>query len=111
MKLLWMVVAFSLGAGGVNLLKNGDFEKFVGGEPVGWTTNNIPSMLVIVSSSSLSASGKSAVRYDVKKFYETNMAGMINQKKYPCWGKGDSAQRVVPFHTERQRCRFHQHRR
>lgn len=87
MKLLLIVVAFWLTAGGANLLKNGNFEKFAGGEPVGWTTNNIPSMLVVVSSTPLSASGKRAVRCEVKKFYETNMAGMLRQTQIRVEGR------------------------
>jgi hypothetical protein len=75
-----LLTALVFAGGGSNLLKNGDFEKFVGGEPQGWTTNNIPSMLVLVSPSSSSASGKTSVRCDVKSFYGTAMAGLISQK-------------------------------
>lgn len=64
-----------------NLLKNGDFERFSAGEPIGWTTNNIPTMLSVVSSSSKSYSGKLSVKCEVKDFHGTKMAGMISQKE------------------------------
>ncbi len=64
-----------------NLLKNGDFERFSAGEPTGWTTNNIPTMLSVVSPSSKSYSGKLSVKCEVKDFHGTKMAGMISQKE------------------------------
>ncbi len=78
MKAFAAVVVFAVA--GANLLTNGDFERFAGGEPVGWTTNNIPSMLVVVSPSSVSSSGKRAVRCDVKTFYGTPIAGTLSQR-------------------------------
>jgi len=62
MKILVVLILLAVAQGIHNLLKNGDFEKFSGGEPVGWTSNNIPSLLVVVVPSSISYSGKSAVR-------------------------------------------------
>ena len=64
-----------------NLLKNGDFERFSAGEPTGWTTNNIPTMLSVVSPSLKSYSGKLSVKCEVKDFHGTKMAGMISQKE------------------------------
>lgn len=63
-----------------NLLKNGSFESFPAGEPAGWTTNNIPTMVTVVSASQNSYAGKTSVKCEVKEFYETKMAGMISQR-------------------------------
>ena len=63
-----------------SLLRNGDFEKFTGNEPDGWTTTNIPKILTVVSPSTQCHSGKYAVRCDVKDFYGSKVAGMIIQK-------------------------------
>jgi hypothetical protein len=63
-----------------NLLKNGDFESFTGSEPDGWSSNNIPKLLTVVSPSTKCHSGKYAVKCEVKDFYGSNFAGMIEQK-------------------------------
>ncbi|HXG37703.1 MAG TPA: hypothetical protein VNL36_02915 [Bacteroidota bacterium] len=78
-----LVFAVTMLMGERNLLKNGDFEKFVGGEPQNWETNNIPSMLVVVSSSTVSSSGKTSVRCEVKNLSGTMMAGLVRQKNIP----------------------------
>jgi hypothetical protein len=80
MKILVVLILLAVAQGIPNLLKNGDFERFSGGEPVGWTSNNIPSLLVVVVPSSISYSGKSAVRCEVKNFYGTAMAGTLSQR-------------------------------
>lgn len=66
--------------GDKNLLTNGSFERFVGGEPVGWVSNNIPNMLNVVSQYGKSSAGKSSVKCAVKYLSGTRMAGMIVQK-------------------------------
>lgn len=81
MMTLVVVLVVAVTAAGANLLKNGDFERFAGGEPVGWTTNNIPSLLVVVMPSSVSYSGKTAVRCEVKDFHGTAMAGTLTQRE------------------------------
>jgi hypothetical protein len=63
-----------------NLLKNGDFENFAGSEPNGWSSNNIPKTLTVVSPSTKCHSGKLAVKCEVKDFYGSKFAGMIMQK-------------------------------
>ncbi|MEW6510139.1 MAG: hypothetical protein AB1428_04195 [Bacteroidota bacterium] len=65
---------------GINLLRNGDFERFTGDEPDGWTTTNIPKALTVVSPTTKAHSGKYAVKCEVKSFYGSQMAGMITQK-------------------------------
>ena len=77
---MWLALIpflLGLGMGGKNLVRNGDFERFTGGEPVGWETTNIPNMLAVVSQSTDSHSGKYAVRCEVKDFHGTKMAGML----------------------------------
>jgi hypothetical protein len=63
-----------------NLLKNGDFESFTGGEPNRWNSNNIPKALTVVSPSTKCHGGKNAVKCEVKDFYGSKFAGMIMQK-------------------------------
>jgi len=63
-----------------NLLKNGDFERFTGSEPNGWSSNNIPKTLTVVSPSTKCHSGKYAAKCEVKDFYGSKFAGMITQK-------------------------------
>jgi hypothetical protein len=75
-----VIAPLFLGLEGSNLLRNGDFESFSSGEPTGWTTNNIPTMLSVVTASQNSYAGKVSVRCEVKDFYGTKMAGMISQK-------------------------------
>jgi hypothetical protein len=73
-------LAAGAGTGGRNIIKNGDFERWTGGEPAGWETTNIPNMLTAVSSSTRSHGGKFAARCEVKDFYGTKMAGMLCSK-------------------------------
>ena len=80
------VLLLSLMFSGKNLLRNGDFEKFTGDEPDGWTTTNIPKTLTVVSASTRAHAGKSAVRCDVKPFFGAPTAGMISQKNIPISG-------------------------
>jgi hypothetical protein len=80
------LLTLGAGVGGKNLLKNGDFEKFNGDEPDGWSTTNIPKTLTVVSPSTKIHGGKSAVRCEVKTFYGSPLAGMITQKKIPLTG-------------------------
>ena len=64
-------------AGGRDILKNGDFERFNGDTPTGWESTNIPTMLTVVSRSATSQGGKSSVKCEVKDFYGTKMGGMV----------------------------------
>ena len=72
-----VLLVFGSAQGGKNIIRNGNFEKFTGGEPAGWETTNIPNMLTAVSQSTNYHSGKSAVRCEVKDFSGTKMAGML----------------------------------
>ena len=85
--LLLLFTPASLGqrAGGRDILKNGDFERFNGDTPTGWESTNIPTMLTVVSRSATSQGGKSSVKCEVKDFYGTKMGGML-------WLKDLSAQ-------------------
>ncbi len=66
-----------------NLLKNGSFDSFSNGEPVAWTTSNIPGMLQLVSPSKESRSGKGGIKLEVKSFYGTKLAGTASQENIP----------------------------
>jgi hypothetical protein len=81
-----LLILLGAGLDGKNLLKNGDFEKFNGDEPEGWSTTNFPKTLTVVSPTSRAHGGKSAVKCEVKLFYGSPMVGMITQKKIPLAG-------------------------
>jgi hypothetical protein len=83
--MLLLPLMLGMTMGGKNLLRNGDFEKFTGEDPEGWTTTNIPKTLIIVSAVP-GHHGKLAVKCDVKPFYGTQIAGMIIQKNIPMTG-------------------------
>lgn len=68
---------------GQNLIKNGDFERFTGDEPVGWETTNIPNFCTVVTPSLKAASGKLAVQLEVKVCSGSKIPGMIIQKRIP----------------------------
>jgi len=70
-----------------NLIKNGDFEKFTGDEPVDWETSNIPGSLTVVSPDRLSHGGTKGVRCDVKDFFGTKIAGYVYQKNIRLTGR------------------------
>jgi hypothetical protein len=72
--------------GGKNLIRNGDFEKFNGNDPIYWQTSNIPKVLTVVSPSEKSHTGKYAVKIEVKDWGGSKMAGMICQKDLPVDG-------------------------
>ena len=75
----WCTVV-TLAQGGGNLIRNADFERFAGDEPVGWETTNIPKMCTIVSPSARAHGGKVAVKLEVKECFGSKMPGMITQK-------------------------------
>jgi len=75
----WLAVV-SLAQGGGNLIKNADFERFAGDEPVGWETTNIPKMCAVVSPSARAHAGKLAVKLEVKDCFGSKVPGMITQK-------------------------------
>ena len=83
---LWVTVTLlvSVGCGftfsGKNFIRNGDFEKFNGPEPVGWETTNIGKMLTVVSPVATAHGGSHAVKLEVKKSFGSLMPGMITQK-------------------------------
>jgi hypothetical protein len=83
--ILLLPLILGLAPGGKNLLRNGDFEKFTGDDPDGWTTTNIPKTLTVVSAVP-GQHGKYAVKCEVKLFYGTPIAGMIIQKNIPVSG-------------------------
>ena len=66
-----------------NLLKNGSFDSFSNGEPVGWTTSNIAGMLQLVSPSKESRNGRGGIKLEVKSFYGTKLAGTASQDNIP----------------------------
>jgi hypothetical protein len=72
---------------GKNLVRNGDFEKFNGNEPIGWETTNLGKMLTVVSPSTKAHSGTYAVKCEVKASFGGTMPGMITQKKIPLNGE------------------------
>ncbi len=69
-----------------NLIRNGNFETFVGNEPSGWTTSNIPKTLLVVSPTSKCHGGTLAARCEVKDFFGSKLAGMLTQKDVPVRG-------------------------
>ncbi len=69
-----------------NLIRNGSFETFVGNEPSGWTTTNIPKTLLVVSPTSKCHGGTLAARCEVKDFFGSKLAGMLTQKDVPLRG-------------------------
>ena len=82
----WCVVmTHAQGAG--NLMKNGDFERFAGDEPVGWETSNIPRMCTVVSASARAHGGKLAVKLEVKECFGSKVPGMITQKNIRVTGR------------------------
>ena len=70
-----------------NLLKNGDFENFVGDDPSGWGTTNIPNLCVVVSRSTRAVAGDYSVKCEVKDCFGSKIPGMITQKKIPVSGE------------------------
>ena len=72
-----------LGQGGKNLVKNGDFERFAGDEPAGWSTTNIPKVCVVVSSTTTAHGGKTAAKLEVKDCFGSKFPGMVTQKDIP----------------------------
>lgn len=85
---LWIIVlALGFTLPGKNLIRNGDFEKFSGNEPVGWETTNLGKMLTVVSPSTKAHSGTYAVKCEVKASFGSTMPGMIAQKKIPVSGE------------------------
>lgn len=78
-----IVSLFSPESHAQNALRNPGFETFVNGEPAGWTTSNIPGVLVLVSQAREAHSGKSGVKLEVKSFYGTKMAGTLTQEEIP----------------------------
>lgn len=70
-----------------NLIKNGDFEKFKGDNPVDWETSNIPGSLTVVSPERIAHGGRRAVRCEVKDFYGTKIAGYVCQKNIRLTGR------------------------
>jgi hypothetical protein len=85
--LVILLPSFGFGQSETNLLKNGGFEKFVGDDPSGWETTNIPNLCVVVSRSTRRVAGKYAVRCEVKDCFGTNIPGMIMQKRIPVSGE------------------------
>lgn len=71
----------------LNLIKNGDFEKFNGNDPLNWDTGNVPGLLTVVTPVKIAANGSSAVKCEVKDLSGTKIAGMISQKKIEISGK------------------------
>ncbi len=71
---------------GQNLLKNGNFESFIGNDPKCWTTSNIPKVMVVVSPDTKCKGGTHSVRCEVKDFHGSKMAGMISQSGIPVSG-------------------------
>ncbi len=72
---------------GKNFIRNGDFEKFNGSEPVGWETTNLGKMLTVVSPAAHAHSGATAVKCEAKSSFGTIMPGMITQKRIPVSGE------------------------
>lgn len=81
--LIAIVLLYAPAAQPQNLLRNAGFETFVNGEPSNWTTSNIPGMLVLVSRSKESHSGKGGIKLEVKSFYGTKLAGTASQEDIP----------------------------
>ena len=84
-----ITTAFLLGFtfAGKNSVRNGDFEKFNGNEPVGWETTNLGKMLTVVTPSLKAHMGTRAVRCEVKTSFGSPMPGMITQKSIPLDGE------------------------
>ena len=70
-----------------NFVKNGDFEKFTGDNPVGWESSNVPGMLTVVSPQPMGRGGSRAVKCEVKDFYGSKIAGFVCQKNIEVTGK------------------------
>jgi len=77
----------SAGHPGRNIVKNGDFEKFSGDEPVGWETTNIPKFCTVVTPTTKCHGGKYAAKCEVKNCSGAMLPGMIQQKNIPIKGK------------------------
>jgi hypothetical protein len=80
---VWIILYSAQSVQAQNLLRNPGFENFTNGEPDSWTTSNIPGLLVLVSPSKETHSGKSGVKLEVKSFYGTKMAGTASQENIP----------------------------
>lgn len=74
------------GQGGKNLIKNGDFERFSGDDPVGWETTSIPKICVVVTATTTAHGGKTAAKMEVKECFGSKIPGMIMQKNIPITG-------------------------
>jgi hypothetical protein len=83
------------GQGGKNLIRNGDFERFAGDDPVGWETTNIPRACVVVSASTNAHGGKSAAKLEVKDCFGSKIPGMISQKGITIAGGGTYSMRMA----------------
>ena len=85
--LFLFLTSAAIGQAEKNLLKNGGFETFVGDDPSGWETTNIPKLCVVVSRSTRRVAGQYAVKCEVKDCFGSNIPGMIMQKKIPASGE------------------------
>ncbi|HAL57366.1 MAG TPA: hypothetical protein DCP63_13090 [Bacteroidetes bacterium] len=83
-----------------NLLKNGDFEKFTGDNPVGWETTNVPGLLTVVSASKVFKGGARAVRCEVKDCFGSRIAGMVCQKNVEITGEEVKLSGHYVLHSE-----------
>ncbi len=72
---------------GKNFIRNGDFEKFNGNEPIGWETTNIGKIVTVVSPVTNAHGGTRAVKLEVKNSFGSPMPGMITQKNVPIDGE------------------------
>jgi hypothetical protein len=75
----WILPAWPQGAH--NLIRNGDFERWAGDDPVGWETTSIPKVCVVVSASRQAYEGRTAAQLVAKECFGSIMPGMITQKK------------------------------
>jgi hypothetical protein len=80
------------------MIRNGDFEKFSGDNPVGWETSNIPGSLTVVSSSPAGYKGTRAVKCSVKDFYGAKLVGLACQKGITLLGKELELSGYYTFH-------------
>ncbi|MGB2959103.1 MAG: hypothetical protein WBD30_09470 [Bacteroidota bacterium] len=85
--LVFFLTSVAPGQSEKNLLKNGNFETFVGDDPSGWGTTNIPNLCVVVSRSTRRVAGDYSVKCEVKDCFGTKIPGMITQKKIPVSGE------------------------
>jgi hypothetical protein len=54
-------------------IPNAGFENWTGGEPDGWTSNNIPSLLTTVTQSNQAHTLSSAVKLSATEFFCSNL--------------------------------------